>query len=169
MPLDADQDEPKPVAYCTPAPSGLHTNRLPSAAAATVPPPLTPEGSVPANQFAPLSVEKATCGPESRLPTRTTVFGVVSAKSRLVVVVKFGEVNIIDGTLLRSVCRKPPTSPSALSSGAPDGGEARSLTAVSSSPCTMGLMVNLLPASQLVRFSVPYTVAPVPYIIRAEL
>jgi hypothetical protein len=102
-----------------------------------------------------LSVEKAMCGPESRLPTRTTVSGLVSAKSRLVVVVKFGWVNIIDGTFVRSVCRKPPMSPSALSSGAPDGGEARSLTAVSSRPRTMGFTVNLVPLSQLVRFSVP--------------
>ncbi len=46
-------------------------------------------------------------------------------------------------------------SPRALSSGAPDGGEARSLTAVSSRPCTIGLMVNLAPLSQSVRFSVP--------------
>src|SRR5881409_2383705 len=138
MPLDADQDEPKPVVYCTPVPSGLHTNRLPSEAAATVPPPLTPEGSAPANQLAPLSVENAMCGPESRLPTHTTVFGFVSAKSRPVVVVKVGEVNIIDGTLVGSVCRNPPMSPRELKSWAPpDGGEARSLTAVSSSPCTM--------------------------------
>ncbi|CAM5276495.1 hypothetical protein SPURM210S_04049 [Streptomyces purpurascens] len=120
-----------------------------------MPPPLTPEGSVPANQLAPLSVENAMCGPESRLPTRTTVFGLDSAKSRLVVVVKFGWVNIIDGTLVRSVWRNPPTSPSALSSGAPDGGDARSLTAVSSRPRTIGLMANLLPLSQFVRFSVP--------------
>ena len=35
----------------------------------------------------------------------------------------------------RSVCRKPPMSPSALSSGAPDGRADRSLTAVSSRPC----------------------------------
>src|SRR3954469_678614 len=127
MPLDADHEVPKPVAYCTPVPSGLQTNRLPSAAAATVPPPLTPEGSVPADQLAPLSVENAMCGPESRLPVRTTVSVWVSAKSRLVVVVKFGEVNIIGGTSVRSVWRKPPMSPSALSSGAPDGGDARSL------------------------------------------
>ncbi|CAM5723350.1 hypothetical protein SALBM217S_04429 [Streptomyces griseoloalbus] len=61
-----------------------------------------------------------------------------SAKSRLVKwKVKFGPVNIIDGTLVRFVCRKPPMSPSALSSGAPDGGEARSRTAVSSRPRTM--------------------------------
>ena len=146
---------PKPVVWWTPAPSGLHTNRLPSAADATVPPPLTPEGSVPANQLAPLSVENAMCGPESRLPVRTTVFGFDSAKSRLVVVVKFGWVNIIDGTFVRSVCRKPPMSPSALSSGAPDGGEARSLTAVSSRPRTIGVTANLLPLSQFVRFSVP--------------
>src|SRR3954447_19170022 len=156
MPLDADQDEPKPVVYCTPAPSGLHTNRLPSEAAATVPPPLTPEGSVPANQLAPLSVENAMCGPESRLPTRTTVFAFVSAKSTLVVVVKFGEVNIIDGTLVRSVCRKPPTSPSALSSGAPVGG-----AAVSSRPCTIGLMVNCPTESQVVRVSVTWGLGPV--------
>ncbi len=116
---------------------------------------MTPEGSVPANQLAPLSVEKAMCGPESRSPTRTTVSGFVSAKSRLVVVVKFGWVNIIEGTLVRSVCRKPPMSPSALSSGAPDGGEARSLTAVSSRPRTIGLMVNRLPLSHFVRSSVP--------------
>ena len=155
IPLAACHEVPKPVVYCTAAPAGLHTNRLPSAAAATVPPPLTPEGSVPANQLAPLSVENATCGPESRLPTRTTVPGFFSAKSRLVVVVKFGEVNIIDGIFVRSVWRKPPTSPSALSSGAPVGGEARSLTAVSSSPCTIGLRVNWPPLSQSARFSVP--------------
>lgn len=106
-------------------PSGLHTKRLPSEAAATVPPPLTPEGSVPPNQLAPLSVENAMCGPESRLPTRTTVFGFVSAKSRLVVVVKFGWVYIIAGTLVRSVCRKPPMSPRALNSWAPPDGERR--------------------------------------------
>ncbi len=102
--------------YCTPAPAGLHTKRLPSDAAATVPPPLTPEGSVPANQLAPLSVENAMCAPESALPTRTTVLGLVSAKSRLVVVVKVGEVNIIEGTLAGSVCRNPPMSPRALRS-----------------------------------------------------
>ena len=137
-------------------PAGLHTNRLPSDAAEIVPPPETPEGSVPANQLAPLSVENATCGPESRSPTRATIPGLVSAKSRLVVVVKFGEVNIIEGTLVRSVWRKPPMSPRALSSTAPpDGGAARSLTAVSSRPWTIGLMLNWLPLSQLVRFSVP--------------
>ncbi|CAM5623306.1 hypothetical protein SGRIM128S_05414 [Streptomyces griseomycini] len=154
MPADFDQDVPNPVVWCTPVPWGLHTNRLPSAAAATVPPPLTPEGSVPANQLAPLSVENAMCS-RSTLPARTTVSGFDSAKSRLVVEVKFGRVNIIDGTFVRSVCRKPPMSPSALSSGAPDGGEARSLTAVSSRPRTMGVMANFEPESQFVRFSVP--------------
>src|SRR3954453_13548024 len=150
MPLDADQDEPKPVVYCTPAPSGLHTNRLPSAAAATVPPPLTPEGSVPANQLAPSSVEKATWAPVSWLPTLTMVFGLPAAKSRLVVVVKFGWVNIILGTAVRSVCRKPPMSPSALISGAPVGGLIRSWTEVSSRPLAFGLTVNFAPVSQLV-------------------
>ena len=43
MPLDADHEVPKPVVYRTPVPAGLHTNRLPSEAAATVPPPLTPD------------------------------------------------------------------------------------------------------------------------------
>jgi hypothetical protein len=111
IPLDAGQDEPKPVVYCTPAPAGLHTKRLPSDAAATVPPPLTPEKSVPANQLAPLSVENAMCGPESRSPTRTTVFGLVSAKSRLVVVVNVGEVYISPrekGKPARR-CRRTPT------------------------------------------------------------
>lgn len=155
MPRDACHEVPKPVVCCTPVPSGLHTKRPPSAPAATVPPPLTPAGSVPPNQVAPLSVENATCGPESRLPDRTTTSGFASAKSRLVEEVKFGEVNIIDGTSVRLVCRKPPTSPSALRSGAPDGGETRSLTAVSSRPRTIGSMANLPPESQFVRFSVP--------------
>ncbi len=70
--------------------------------------------------------------------------------------VKFGDVYISDGTVVRSVCRKPPMSPSALNSWAPpEGGEARSLTAVSSRPRAIGLMVNWLPLSQFVRLSVP--------------
>src|SRR5690349_11691900 len=155
MPVDAFQELPYPVVWWTPAPSGLQTKPLASAAAATVPPPVTPDGSEPWNQLAPLSVEKPMCGAASALPTRTTVFGPASAKSRLVVDVRLGEVNIMPGTASRSVCRKPPMSPSALSSGAPDGGLARSLTAVSSSPFTIGVILNLLPESQLVRFSVP--------------
>lgn len=81
--------------------------------------------------------------------------GLASAKSRLVVEVRLGEVNIMPGTVSRSVCRKPPMSPSALSSGAPDGGLARSLTAVSSRPFTIGVILNWLPESQFPRFSVP--------------
>lgn len=81
--------------------------------------------------------------------------GDASAKSRLVVESRFGEVNIIAGTASRSVCRKPPMSPRALSSGAPEGGLARSLTAVSSRPFTMGVTLNWPPESQAVRFSVP--------------
>jgi hypothetical protein len=103
-----------------------------------------------------LSVENAMCGPESRSPTRTTVSGLDSAKSRLVVEVKVGDVYIMDGTEVRSVCRKPPMSPRALNSWAPpEGGAARSLTAVSSRPRTIGFRLNCPPLSHFVRSSVP--------------
>src|SRR3954469_8440142 len=59
-------------------------------------------------------------------------------------------------------------SPSALTSGAPEGGLARSRTAVSSMPFAIGLMVKVVLASQLVSWVVPYSVAPVPYIMRFE-
>ncbi len=65
-------------------PPGAQTKRLPSAAAATVPPPLTPPGSVPWNQLAPPSVENATWlslgrSESVKLPTRTITLGLVSA------------------------------------------------------------------------------------------
>src|SRR3954452_9249931 len=60
-------------------------------------------------------------------------------------------------------------SPSALTSGAPDGGLARSRTAVSSMHLAIGLIVKVVPASQLVSWVVPYRVAPVPYSRRLEL
>src|SRR5688572_30885300 len=54
-------------------------------------------------------------------------------------------------------------------SDAPVGGLMRSSTAVSSRPLTIGVIVICEPVSQLVRLFVPYTVAPVPYIMRLEL
>ncbi len=105
---------------------------------------------------------------EARSPTRTRVAGVDSAKSSEVPEEKSGWVNIREGTFVRSSCRNPPRSPSALSSGAPDGGETRSLTAVSSSPFTTGAIATFCPLSNAVRFDEPYSVAPVPYIIRSE-
>jgi hypothetical protein len=72
-----------------------------------------------------------------------------------VVLVKFGDVNIRAGTVVRLSCRKPPMSPSPETSGAPDGGLTRSSTAVSSSPATMGRIVIFCPASHAVRFVVP--------------
>ncbi|MNJ39670.1 hypothetical protein D3C77_345480 [compost metagenome] len=61
------------------------------------------------------------------------------------------------------------TSPSPLIKCAPDGGLIRSMTAVSSIPLAITLMLTLPPVSQLVRLLEPYIVAPVPYIIRFEL
>src|SRR6185312_4173929 len=88
----------------------------------------------------------------------------------LVDVLQFGLWNISGGTLVRSVCRKPVRSPSADSSGAPEGGATRSLTAVSSIPCAITEIFTLAePESHAVRFVVPYSVAPVPYIIRSLL
>lgn len=69
--------------------------------------------------------------------------------------VKTGWVNIMAGTVFRSVCRKPPMSPSPLTSGAPEGGLIRSSTAVSSRPLTIGLTVNCPPVSHLVRSVLP--------------
>ena len=67
---------------CTPAPSGLQTIRLPSAPTATVPPPVTPDGSWPAHHELPLEVETPMWEmPASPEPTRTIVAGVFSAKS----------------------------------------------------------------------------------------
>ena len=91
-----------------------------------------------------------------------------SAKSIEVPEVRFGWEKIFAGTLVRSSCLNPPRSPSELSSGAPVGGETRSLTAVSSRPLTTGAMPTLAPLSKLVRLEEPYSVAPVPYIIRSE-
>ena len=85
----------------------------------------------------------------AKLPARTMTAGFSSAKSRRVVEVKPGRVNIIAGTASRVVCRKPPMSPSALTSGAPVGGLTRSSTAVSSRPAAIGRMVIWPPASQL--------------------
>src|SRR5262245_26093760 len=111
-PLDWVHELPKPTenTTCCPASPGDHTNRLPSAAAATVPPLLIPPGSWPWNQLAPPSVENATWLSDGRsesvkLPARTIVAALVSAKSRLVVEVKLGCLNIAVGTAVRSVWR----------------------------------------------------------------
>ncbi len=159
-PCDWVQELPKPTENTTCEFFGDQTNRLPSAAAATVPPSLMPPGSLPWNQFAPPSVENATWlslgrSASVKLPARTITAGLVSAKSRLVVLVKLGEPNIFAGTLVRSSWRNPPMSPSALTSGAPVGGLIRSSTAVSSSPATVGRIVIWPPVSQLVRLVVP--------------
>jgi len=53
-------------------------------------------------------------------------------------VVNTGDVKIVDGTAVTSAWVKPPRSPRALMSGAPDGGLMRSFTAVSSNPLTIG-------------------------------
>src|SRR6185369_16535449 len=97
MPCDWVQVLPKPTENCTwiPASPGAQTKRLPSAAAAIVPPEFTPPGSVPWNQFAPPSVENAAWlslgrSESVKFPARTITLGLVSAKSRLVVVVKYG-------------------------------------------------------------------------------
>src|SRR3954452_11888543 len=87
----------------------------------------------------------------------------------LLVLVRLGAVYISDGTASRLVCRKPPMSPSADSSGAPVGGLIRSRTAVSSMPLAITEMLTVPPVSHAVRLFVPYRVAPVPYIIRLEL
>src|SRR5215212_3304286 len=88
----------------------------------------------------------------------------------LVLVVR-GDTNCAEGTTFRSLCRKPLMSPSALRSGAPAGGLTRSWTAVSSMPCAMTLIVIWLVVlkSHVVRFVLPYRVAPVPYMKRLAL
>src|ERR671916_3150488 len=75
------------------------------------------------------------------------------------------------GTTFGSLWRKPLMSPSALRSGAPVGGLMRSCTAVSSMPCAMTRIVIWLVVlkSHVVRFVLPYSVAPVPYMKRLEL
>src|SRR5215470_18418567 len=84
-PVDGDHEVPKPTDRLTCPPSGLQTKREPSAAAATVPPPVTPPGSALAwNQLAPPSVEKATRFTEgfaerSTLPDLTITLGFFSA------------------------------------------------------------------------------------------
>src|SRR6185369_10245854 len=62
-------------------------------------------------------------------------------------------------------------SASALISGAPDGGLIRSCTAVSSMPWAITRIVIWLVVltSHVVRFVLPYKVAPVPYMRRFEL
>src|ERR1044072_1570660 len=62
-------------------------------------------------------------------------------------------------------------SPSALISGAPDGGLIKSCTAVSSIPWAITRIVIWLVVlwSHVVRFVLPYNVAPVPYMSRFEL
>ena len=86
MPEDWLHELPKPTEYTTwiPGSPGAQTNRLPSAAAATVPPLFTPPGSLPWNQFAPPSVENATWlslgrSESVKLPARTITLGLVSA------------------------------------------------------------------------------------------
>src|SRR5688572_15248918 len=93
-PVDWVHEVPNPTecTTCWPESPGAQTNRPPSAAAATVPPLLTPPGSVPWNQLAPPSVENATWLSAGRsasvkLPALTITDGLRSAKSRLVVVV----------------------------------------------------------------------------------
>ena len=66
---------------------------------------------------------------------------------------------------------KPVISASALISGAPDGGLMRSWTAVSSIPWAITVIVILLVVlwSHVVRFVLPYNVAPVPYMRRFRI
>ena len=87
------------------------------------------------------------------------------------VLVERGTLACDAGTTLTSLWRKPLMSPSALRSGAPEGGLTRSCTAVSSMPCAMTLIVIWLVVlkSHVVRFVLPYRVAPVPYMKRLEL
>jgi hypothetical protein len=167
-PCDGAQELPYVVEKLTGAPAGLHTMAPPLADTATVPPPVTPAGSCPAHQLPPAVVVTPMCC-VSALPTRTITSGRSSAKSMLVVDVRLGVRYIIGGTAAKSSWRKPPMSPSAEYSGAPTGGLARSSTAVSSRPRTMGRMVTRPPLSQLSRFSLPYSVAPVPYMKRCGL
>src|SRR5262245_18666952 len=108
MPDEAVHELPKPTERFTPVPCGLHRKRVPSADAATVPPLVTPPGSLPWNQLLPPSVENATRLTfafsgivRSTLPERIIQFGLVSAKSMLVPLVKLGWVNISDGTASR--------------------------------------------------------------------
>src|SRR6185295_19716996 len=94
-PVDCVHELPKPTEYTGALLAGAHMKRLPSAAAAIVPPSLMPPGSVPWNQFAPPSVENAAWlslgrSESVKLPARTMMLGLVWAKSRLVVLVKYG-------------------------------------------------------------------------------
>ena len=137
---------------------GDHRAGLASAAAATVPPPAPEDGAaLPWNQLEPLANVRPMFEPPLLVEfwTRTMKAGLLSAKSTLVVVVKTGWVNISAGDLVRSVWTKPPTSPMALTSGAPVGGLIRSRIAISSSPAAATEMWMGVPLSQLVRSPVP--------------
>ena len=160
MPVDAVQELPLLVETCGTTPAGAHTTRLALAAAATVPAPLTPPGSLLAwNQFVPPSNEKParfTLGLAalSTLPTRTMKPGDSSAKSMLCAA-KAGVLNIRAGGVVRLSWRKPLMSPSPLMSGAPEGGLTSSSTAVSSRPWAFTSTWICPPVSQASRSSAP--------------
>src|SRR5438874_2313964 len=93
-------------------------------------------------QVFPPSIEYAPDGPplDDVVPTRATMFGALSAKSRLEVLPNNGGPNIPSvGETWRSSWRNPEMSPTALKSGTPAGGLARSSTTVSSRPSSLNV------------------------------
>jgi hypothetical protein len=88
--------------------------------------------------------------------------GLVWAKSIPLVLVNFGPVSAPEGTLVRSSCRNPLTSPSALTSGRP-GGLASPSTAVSSMPLAGIVQCVEPPWSAAVTSRLPHIPDPVTY------
>ena len=82
--------------------------------------------------------------------------GVFSAKSvPLTEPMNGAAAEYADGTLVMSLCTKPPMSPRPEISWTDPGGAARSSTAVSSRPCALTPMATLPPVSHAVRLEPP--------------
>ncbi len=134
----------------------------PSAETAAVPAPAPLEGALAKGfQLAPPSVDQAPCcSPPS--PTRTMNSGFAWAKSMPVVLLNCGPDSALEGTLVRSSCRKLLTSSSALISGWP-GALAKSSTAVSSRPAAGTVQCVWPEWSAAVTSRLAHMPEPVPY------